>query len=239
METEDTGALFRSLPDTRARRKLFETFEPLATHLAHRYRNRGVEVEDLEQVAYVGLLNAIDRYDPDYGSRFVSFAAPTIAGEIKRHFRDSGWGASVPRRMKDISVSSRTVNQTLSQQLGRSPTVDEIAAELGISSDDVTDAAALGSAYRPDALDAPITEGGLSAGDTLGSEDPRIDLLIDLDSLAPLLASRPPREQEILRLRFYEDLTQRQIAERMGISQMHVSRILSATLDKLRVLLDA
>lgn len=239
MYDENAEPLFRRLPDPEAREELFEMFRPLATHLANRYTYRGVDQEDLAQVAYVGLLNAIDRFDPDFGSRFVSFAAPTIAGELKRYFRDAGWGTAVPRRLKDISVLSRRANEELTQRLGRSPTVEEVAAEIGVSAEEVTEAAALGSAYRPDALDAPLNETGSSLMDSLGTDDGRLGMLIDLDTLKPLLESRPEREQQILHLRFYEDMTQRQIAEIMDISQMHVSRILSSTLEKLRVLMEA
>lgn len=239
MNDEQAEPLFRRLPDSEARQRLFELYRPLAVHLANRYCYRGVDQEDLAQVAFVGLLNAIDRFDPDYGSRFISFAAPTIAGELKRYFRDAGWGTAVPRRLKEVSVLSRRANEELTQRLGRSPTVEEVADEIGISAEEVTEAAALGSAYRPDALDAPMHEGGLSLIDSLGNDDGRLRLLIDLDVLQPLLESRPKREQEILRLRFYEEMTQRQIAEIMNISQMHVSRILSSSLEKLRVLMEA
>ena len=225
------------MPHDGAREELFEIYRPLAVHLAHRYSHRGLESEDLEQMAFIGLLNAIDRFDPDYGSRFVSFAVPTIAGELKRHFRDSGWGTSVPRRLKEVSMLSRRANEELSQRLGRSPSIEEVAAEIGVEPDEVVEAAALGSAYRPDALDAPSHGEDLTKLDRLGEEDSRVDLLIDLDALKPLLDGQPERERRILELRFYDDLTQRQIADEIGISQMHVSRILSSTLDKLRLLM--
>jgi RNA polymerase sigma-B factor len=238
MNDEKATLFFRRMPDDEARRELFNIYRPLALHLANRYAYRGVEVEDLTQVAFLGLLNAIDRYDPDYGSRFFSFAIPTITGEIKRHFRDAGWATAVPRRLKDITVMCRRADEGLTQRLGRSPSVEEVAEETGLSTDEVTEAAALGSAYRPDALEAQLSGEGMARIDALGSLDGRMELFDDLDALKPILESRPERERRILHLRFYENLTQRQIAQQMNISQMHVSRILSSTLEKMRVLLE-
>ena len=229
--------LFRQLPDERARAELVELFRPLAIHLAGRYTRRGQDSEDLIQVAMVGLLNAIDRFDPDFGSRFISFAVPTITGEIKRHFRDSGWGTGVPRRLKDASVVTRQANEQLTQRLGRSPTIEEIAEETGLTADDVAEAAALGSAYRPDALDAPAGPQEAARIDQMGNTDDRFELFIDLQTLASVLEGRPERDKQLLHMRFYEELTQRQIAERMGISQMHVSRLLAACLDEIRLLM--
>lgn len=238
MNDEKATPLFRLMPDGGARRRLFDMYRPLALHLANRYAYRGVESEDLKQVAFLGLINAIDRYDPDYGSRFISFAVPTITGEIKRYFRDAGWATAVPRRLKDITMSCRRADEELTQRLGRSPSVEEVAAETGLSPDEVTEAAALGTAYRPDALEAQLCGEGMTRLDYLGDLDGRMELFDDLDALKPLLESRPERERRILHLRFYENLTQRQIAEELDISQMHVSRILSSTLEKLRVLME-
>lgn len=237
MDDARAAELFALMPDDDARCELFSLYRPLAIHLANRYRHRGVEIEDLKQVAFLGLIHAIDRFDPDYGSRFVSFAVPTITGEIKRHFRDAGWAAVVPRRLKEVTLMCRRADEELTQRLGRSPSVEEVAEATGLSTFEVTEAAALGSAYRPDALEAPITENGHTRLDELGEVDDRMELFDEIDALRPLLESRPEREQRILHLRFYENLTQRQIAEEMSISQMHVSRILSSTLEKLRVLL--
>lgn len=238
MNDEEAAALFRRMPDDDVRQELFEIYRPLALHLANRYAYRGVETEDLKQVAFLGLLNALDRFNPDYGSRFFSFAIPTITGEIKRHFRDAGWATAVPRRLKDITVMCRRADEELTQRLGRSPSVEEVAEETGLTPDEVTEAAALGSAYRPDALEAQVSGEGMTRLDSLGALDGRMELFDDLDALKPLLESRPERERRILHLRFYENLTQRQIADQMDISQMHVSRILSSTLEKLRVLLE-
>lgn len=231
----DTTELFERLPDPRAREELFEHYRPLAIHLAKRYFRRGIEQEDLLQVAFLGLVNAIDRFDPEYGSRFVSFAVPTITGELKRYFRDTGWATGVPRRLKDANVSTRRANEILTQRLGRSPTVDEVAELTGLAREDVADAAALGSAYRPEPLDAPH-----SAGDewtplqTIGDVDQRFDLIEDLDALRGIWEGLNERDRQILYLRFECELTQRQIADRIGISQMHVSRLLSACLEGMR-----
>ncbi|HLT96572.1 MAG TPA: SigB/SigF/SigG family RNA polymerase sigma factor [Acidimicrobiia bacterium] len=238
MNDEQAHDLFRRMPEDRARSELFDLYRPLALHLANRYAHRGIESEDLRQVAFLGLVNAIDRYDPEYGSRFISFAIPTITGEIKRYFRDAGWAAAVPRRLKDITVMCRRADEELTQRLGRSPTVEEVAIETGLTEDDVTEAASLGSAYRPDALEAQMGVDGGTRLDTLGDIDDRMELVENLDTLKPLIESRPERERRILHLRFYENLTQRQIADELEISQMHVSRILSSCLEKLRVLME-
>lgn len=237
LQEPDTDTLFRELPDPVVRRQLFEAHRPLAIHLARRYRNRGLDPDDLQQVAFLGLLNAIDRFDPDFGSEFVHFAVPTILGEIKRYFRDHGWGMHVPRGAKELSMAARAANERLSQKLGRSPTPQEVADELDVDVEEVVDAAALGSAYRPDCLEVPPGDADFTSRSSLSEEDGRLDLLVDLACLRDLLAERPARERELIRLRFFEDLTQRQIAERMGISQMHVSRLLESTLEKLRCLM--
>lgn len=231
---DEIEELLRRLPDRAARAELVECFRPLALHLAQRYSNRGAELADLRQVAMLGLLHAIDRYDPGFGTRFTSFAVPTITGELKRYFRDTMWGTGVPRRLKDTSVASRRANEELTQSLGRSPTAAEISAHIGIPAEEVVDAAALGNAFRPDTLDAPVGDGTATVIDLFGAEDERIELFEDLHSLQPLLDAQPEREREILYLRFYCDLTQRQIAERTGISQMHVSRVLSKCLETMR-----
>lgn len=227
--------LLGKLPDPKARAELVEMFRPLALHLANRYARRGQDADDLQQVAMLGLLNAIDRFDPEYGSRFVSFAVPTITGELKRYFRDAGWGIGVPRRLKDARVLTQRANSELAQRLGRRPTVDEIARHTGLHPEDVTDAAALGNAYQPDGLDAPI--GKKTAFDFVGMTDDRFDLIVDLNALGSILETRSDRDRELIRLRFVESLTQRQIAERLGISQMHVSRLLAACLEDIRTLL--
>ena len=231
-------ALFEKLPDADARAELLEIYRPLAIDLANRYAHRGQDLEDLIQVSMLGLLKAIDRFDTKMGHRFVSFAVPTITGELKRFFRDTGWSVGVPRRMKETSIAARTANEQLCQQLGRSPTVTEIAEHIGSSVDEVAEAATLTSAYRANSLDEVHGDTSSAEIDFLGAVDPRIELFEELDALRPLLRARSERERQILYLRFYRGLTQREIADQVGMSQMNVSRILNSSLEKLRVLLE-
>ena len=231
-------ALFEKLPDPVARAELVEIYRPLAIDLANRYAHRGQDLEDLIQVSLLGLVKAIDRFDAELGHRFVSFAVPTITGELKRFFRDAGWSVGVPRRMKETSIAARTANEHLSQRLGRSPSVAEIAEHIGSSIDEVAEAATLTSAYRAHSLDDDHGDNSVPSIDLLGAIDPRIELFEELDALRPLLQARSQREREILYLRFYRGLTQREIADHVGMSQMNVSRVLSSSLEKLRVLLE-
>ncbi|MEX1005571.1 MAG: SigB/SigF/SigG family RNA polymerase sigma factor [Acidimicrobiia bacterium] len=230
--------LFQRLPDAPARTELVEVYRPLAIGLAKRYAHRGQDLDDLIQVALLGLVKAIDRFDTELGHRFVSFAVPTITGELKRFFRDAGWSVGVPRRMKETSIAARTANEQLSQRLGRSPSIAEIAEHIGSSIDEVAEAATLTSAYRAYSLNDDNGDGSAIGIDLLGSTDPGIELFEDLHALRPLLQGRTAREREILYLRFYRDLTQREIADEVGMSQMNVSRVLSSSLEKLRVLLE-
>jgi RNA polymerase sigma-B factor len=230
--------LFRRLPDASVRHEIFERFEPMARHLALRFQRRGIETEDLIQLAYEGLLNAIDRFEVDRGTRFASFATPTITGVIKRHFRDLGWSVGVPRRMKDLSVGIRTATETLSQRYGRSPSVEELADHLDVPAEEILEIAALGTAYRPDGLDAPVSEDSTPLVDLLGSEDPRLVLVENLNTLGPILAGQPDREFKILALWFGCGWTQREIAQEIGMSQMHVSRLLSRSIEQMRQRMD-
>ncbi len=207
----------------------------LAEYLARRFTNRGEPLDDLIQVAALGLLKAVDRFDPDRGLEFSTYATPTIVGELKRHFRDKGWAVRVPRRVQELHLRLGTVVSTLSQELGRSPTIGEIAQAAAVSEEEVLEAIEAGHAYRFTSLDAPSgneDEATLSA--ELGAEDQG---LIDSEhrvTLSPLIAQFPPRERMILHLRFFEGLTQSEIAGRLGISQMHVSRLLARALAQLR-----
>ena len=221
--------------DLRAREELARGFMPLAKRLAGRYRNTGESQEDLEQVAYLGLLKAIDRYDPDLGP-FVRYAVPNVLGELKRHFRDKGWGLRVPRSLQERVLKVGEATEQLYGRLGRSPAPSDIAAHTGYSLEEVLEAMDAGSAYTPAALDAPYAgeeDGARTLGDTLGSEDSRFELVELAQAVSPALHALPQREREILRLRFVEDLTQAEVASRMGISQMHVSRLLRRSLDRL------
>jgi RNA polymerase sigma-B factor len=208
----------------------------LAEYLARRFDNRGEPVDDLVQVACVGLVKAVDRFDPTRGLEFSTFATPTIVGELKRHFRDKGWAVRVPRRVQELHLRLSQVIAALAQDLGRSPTIAEIAREATASEEEVLEAMEAGHAYRTTSLDAPARgdDPGPSLGDQLGDDDERLNYTDDWLSLSPLLAELPERERAILHLRFFQGRTQSEIAERMGISQMHVSRLLTRSLTQLR-----
>ncbi len=222
--------------DLAARDELVEQLRPLARRLASRYRNSAESRDDLEQVAYLGLLKAIDRADPDRGE-LVRFAVPTIMGELKRHFRDHGWTMRVPRSLQERFLEVGDVVDRMTAALGRSPTPREIATEMSLPVEEVVEALDAATAYSPVALDAPrrSEEGDDGAlVDTLGAIDDGYELVEHDATLAPAVRRLPARQREILRLRFDEDLTQSEIAARVGISQMHVSRLLRRALDQLR-----
>ena len=210
----------------------------MATAMARSYRGRGEATDDLVQVALVGLIKAVDRFDADRGPGFTAFAVPTVAGELKRHFRDKGWMIKVPRRMQDLGTAMTAGREALSQQLRRPPTVDELADHLGTTPDEVIEAMDAAQAYRPGSLSAPISsidaDDGPDLGDVVGRPDPGYELIDNMESVRELIKRLPVRQRHILGLRFYEDLTQAQIAERVGVSQMHVSRLLSTALKQLR-----
>lgn len=221
----------------RVRERLVEMHRPLAEHLARRFANRGEPLDDLLQVASIGLLKAIDRYDPTREVQFSTFATPTILGEIKRYFRDSTWTVHVPRRVQEVRISLTRASETLTHELGRSPSVSELAERLQASVEEVIEAIESTSAYAPASLDAPESaseEGSLSIADTLGAWDEALDNVEYRESLRPLLEELPERERTILLLRFFHNQTQSQIAEQIGVSQMHVSRLLTRTLAQLR-----
>jgi len=226
---------FAKTHDPALREQLVTAHIGLAEYLARRFTNRGEPLDDLVQVASLGLLKAVDRFDPDRGLEFSTYATPTIVGELKRHFRDKGWAVRVPRRVQELHLRLASVVGTLSQNLGRSPTIGEIAQAASASEEDVLEAIEAGHAYRFTSLDAPAgndDEGSLGA--QLGEED---QALIDSENratLSPLISRFPHREQMILHLRFFEGLTQSEIAARLGISQMHVSRLLARSLVQLR-----
>lgn len=229
-------ALFRQLPgDLGARDQLVERFSPLATYLARRFAGRGEDPDDLAQVASIGLLNAIDRYDVDRGVQFSSYAAATIIGELKRHFRDKRWALRVPRNLQEMGLRIHRVTPSLTQQLGRSPTIGEIATELDVSRESVMETLEASEAYSSASLDMPIGASGLTPGEFLGADDPRIDLLGEgWSTVAEAIKGLPQRDRTVLFMRFFEDKTQSEIASEVGVSQMHVSRILARALDHLR-----
>ncbi|RAG86279.1 B/F/G family RNA polymerase sigma-70 factor [Streptacidiphilus pinicola] len=217
------------------RNQLVRMHIPLVEHLARRFRNRGEPLDDLTQVATIGLIKSVDRFDPERGVEFSTYATPTIVGEIKRHFRDKGWAVRVPRRLQELRLSLTTATSELSQRHGRSPTVHELAEHLGISEEEVLEGLESANAYSTLSLDVPDTDDESPAvADTLGAEDDALEGVEYRESLKPLLAQLPQREQRILVLRFFRNMTQSQIAAEVGISQMHVSRLLARTLAQLR-----
>jgi RNA polymerase sigma-B factor len=217
---------------SRLREQLINGYLPVAEHIARRFAGRGEPLDDLMQVATVGLINAIDRFEPDRGSDFFSFAVPTITGEVRRYFRDHGWATRVPRRLKDLHIAIRSTLSDLSQQLGRAPRPSEIADRLGLPVSEVIEGLQAGEAYRSSSLDEMLGsgEGKATLGEFIGGLDSELALIDDREALRPLLAQLPPRERTIIALRFFRQLTQTQIAEQVGISQMHVSRVLRQTL---------
>ncbi|KUL22390.1 RNA polymerase sigma factor SigF [Actinoplanes awajinensis] len=220
------------------RDRAIEAWLPLARHLSSRYANRGEPRDDLYQVAVVGLIKAVDRFEPDRGVDFAGFAIPTIVGELKRHFRDKTWSVRVPRRLQELRLAITAANNTLTNDLGRSPTVADIARHLEISEDEVIEGLEGARAYNSTSLSTPVTEGGSELGETLGGEDSAFEEAELRVALGPAMSALDEREQKIITLRFYGNLTQSQIADQIGISQMHVSRLLTKALAKLRRGLD-
>lgn len=235
-ELRQKFAEFWTTRDPDVRRELIEAHLGLAEYLARRFANRGEPLDDLVQVSSVALLKAVDRFDPGRGVEFSTYATHTIVGELKRHFRDKGWAVRAPRRMQELYLRLGQAIATLSQEQGRSPTIAELAAETRASEEEVLEALEAGQAYRFASLDAP--SGGDEETDALanrlGEEDPEFAGAEQRASLSPLMAKLPDRQQVILHMRFFEGLTQSDIATRLGISQMHVSRLLARSLAQLR-----
>jgi RNA polymerase sigma-B factor len=220
----------------RQREAIIERALPIADHIARRFSNRGEPFDDLVQAARVGLVNAVNRFDVQTGSDFLSFAVPTMMGEVRRHFRDHGWAVKVPRRLKDLQKQLVQARGDLSQRLGRAPTASEIAKHLDIERELVIQGLIAGSNYCTRSTDVPVGADGesRSLGDTLGDVDHNLDTVINVETVRPLIAALPDRQREVLRLRFFENLTQTQIADRVGCSQMHVSRLIAQALRTLR-----
>jgi RNA polymerase sigma-B factor len=210
---------------------------PLAEHIARRFNNRGVEFDDLVQVARVGLVAAVDRFDVENGAHFASFAIPTIMGEVRRHFRDRGWALRVPRRLKDMNLAMTSAISALTHQLGRAPVATELAAELGVDREVVVQALIARDCYHTTSLDAPLktSEGNTETlGALMGAAEPAYELVLNREALRALIPRLDDRQRAVLRMRFFESMTQSQIAEQLGVSQMHVSRILARTLAGMR-----
>jgi RNA polymerase sigma-B factor len=225
---------YRRARDRTLRDELIVEHLGLAIALARRFAGRGEPVADLEQIATLGLLKAVERFEPERGLAFSTFATPTISGEIKRHFRDKSWSVRVPRALQELGLRLTATVADLTNDLGRSPTVTEIAERLEVDPEAVLEAMEANRAFATQSLDAQLPGDDRTLGDTLGGEEPGMARVEDEIVVTDLLATLPEREQTILRLRFFEGMTQTEIARRVGISQMHVSRLLARSLDALR-----
>ncbi|MFD8274633.1 RNA polymerase sigma factor SigF [Streptomyces flaveolus] len=243
-DAPDTADAFRRLaalpegPERHAvRDRIVEAWLPMAERLAGRFRSRGESFDDLRQVAALGLVKAVDRYDPARGSAFESYAVPTVTGEIKRHFRDHMWTLHVPRRVQELRNRVRFAAQDLARTTpGRGPTVAEIAERADLSEQDVREGMEALESFTALSLDAEVlgSDDGYSLVDGLGAPDPALDIVVDREAVRKRLAALPDRERAILYMRFFDDMTQSRIAEQLGISQMHVSRLISRCCDRVR-----
>jgi RNA polymerase sigma-B factor len=220
----------------RRRAAVIKRVLPLAEHVARRFTGRGESQDDLFQVACVGLINAVNRFDPDTGADFLSFAVPTVMGEVRRHFRDNGWAVKVPRRLKELRAQLGTAREELTQQNGRTPTVTEIADYLDVDRESVTEATIADAGYSASSIDiqASSDDEFRPIYDTLGEPDAALNKVIDIETVRPLIAALPERERKVLALRFVGDMTQNEIAQLLGYSQMHISRLLTRALNTLR-----
>ena len=234
-EIDARFAEYRDTRDRTIRNELVQDHMRLAEFLARRFTNRGEPLDDLRQVALVGLVKAVERFEPDRGLQFSSFATPTILGELKRHFRDKGWAVRVPRRVQELHLElDRTIGM-LSQELGRPPTPREIAERAGVGEEEVLESMEASSLYRLSSLDSgrPDDDGGGSPSERVGESDIELEAVENRVAVGELLSVLPAREQKIVYLRFFEGLTQSEIADQIGISQMHVSRLLVRSLETL------
>lgn len=241
-DVPDMVATLRTLPAEsdefmRQRDRIVMRCCPLADRLARHFDGKGENLDDLTQVARVGLIQAVNRFDPNNGAAFVAFAVPTIMGELRRHFRDYGWKVHVPRSIRDIRQQIKGVTTELTQRLGRTPNAGELAEALGVAPEQITEGLLAANAYQPQSLDTPVVDNDdnpQSLSDVLGDVDDGFERVTERESVKPVLEALPVREQRILYLRFFASKTQRQIADTIGVSQMHVSRILDRTLREIR-----
>ncbi|CAN3128645.1 RNA polymerase subunit sigma [Mycobacterium sp. smrl_JER01] len=222
----------------RQREAIIERCLPLADHIARRFRGRGEAHEDLVQVARVGLLNAVNRFDVDSANDFLAFAVPTMMGEVRRYFRDHGWSLKVPRRLKELNVRLNSAKSELTHELNRAPTPSELAEYLGMDREEIVEGLVAANAYSTRSTEQETMRSsdgdGLTLLDTIGGPDENIQRVIDIETVQPLLAKLPARDRLVLQLRFFDNRTQSQIAEQIGVSQMHVSRLLARALATLR-----
>lgn len=230
-------AEFAATGSQAVRNELVESFAPLAEFFAKRYKDRGVESQDLRQVAQLALVKAVDRFDADFGVQFSTFAGRTIDGELKKHFRDKSWAVRVPRSLQERSALIRQVRESLSTENGRPPTIEEISDASDLSFDEVIEGLDAQSAYRSSSLDVGTSDGdeGVSLGASLGAPDPGFHRTELQMAVKDMIAELSDRDRTIIELRFFEELSQHEIAERVGISQMHVSRLLRRSFDELKV----
>jgi RNA polymerase sigma-B factor len=222
---------YKRTRDRELRNALVERHIELARALARRFANRNEPLDDLEQVAMLGVLKAVERFDPERGTPFAVFAVPTVLGELRRHFRDHGWMVRVPRRIQNLHLHMGALVTELAQRLGRSPTVQELAEAAGVEQEDVLEALEAANCYRPSALVGSTT--GADPAERVGLIDDDLASADDRVSLLPLLEQLPPQQQRIIYLRYFEDMTQGEIAQEMGVSQMQVSRLLARSLSEL------
>jgi RNA polymerase sigma-B factor len=231
------ATLSRDSSDFRSQRDaIIRCCLPLADNIARRFKNRGEPLEDLIQVARLGLVNAVNRYNVEIGSEFLYFAVPTIMGEVRRHFRDHGWSVKVPRRIKDLNLHITAGSAELSRSLGRAPTATELANHLGIDREQVVEGLVACCAYSTYSTDVSAGAGDDRKAwhETMGGLDANFDRVLDVQTVRPLIAALPERERIVLMLRFFQNMSQTQIAQRIGVSQMHVSRILARAITTLR-----
>jgi RNA polymerase sigma-B factor len=241
---EDLLALCRDLPEDSqergtAREVLVRRYEPVVRGCVRQYQDSPEPVEDLMQVGYVGLMKAINNFDPGFGSGLRAYAVPCISGEIKRHFRDKRWQVRVTRPTQELLLEMRDAVEDLTHELGRHPEDEELARRLGVTPEELSDARQAGEGFTALSLDAPVSgqDDPAELGSLLGEEDAAVDRAVNMEAVAQHWEDLPQREQRILVLRFYGNLTQEEIADRFGISQMHVSRLLARALDRLRTLI--
>lgn len=237
MTTPELFAELRETRNARLRDHLIERHEGLVRHVARVYTGSGESYEDIVSVGHVGLVNAVDRFDPERGTKFATFAVPTIKGEIRRYFRDRTWGIRVPRRIQELSLKARRAVEAITQQHGRSPTYLELATQLGCSEEEVIEAMEVGRQYDLLSIDTGGTDEdgdeGLATVDRAGVTDHDLESIGDRDEIAWALAQLPARQRMVIMLRYYTDLSQQEVGERLGISQMHVSRLQQKALQRL------
>jgi len=240
-DAESLFAKYAETKDPKVRERLVEMHQNLVRFLAGKFLNRGEPLEDLVQVGTIGLINAIDRFDPKRGTKFSTYATPTIVGEIRRYFRDKAWSLKVPRRLQELNLAANKAADNLSAKLGRTPTIQEIAQAVGASEEETLEAMELGNAYETVSLDTKLVNEGdsspLSLAEFVGDTDGSLNSLDKFGDLSQAIECLDPREKAIIYLRFFKDMSQTEVAKRLNISQMHVSRLQQKALRRLRELL--